>query len=156
MDQGNQLNPKPSYVYVASSWRNPTHTAVVEMLRAAEIPCYDFKRDEGAQFHWSEVDPNYKDRWDNSLTRFQNMISHPRAKEGFTSDFGAMEKADAFVLVHPAGRSAHLELGWAVGRGMRSAIYFPDGVDEPDLMYSMVDFLTDSTLDLLSWLGVED
>jgi hypothetical protein len=70
----------------------------------------------------------------------------------------AMEKADAFVLVLPCGRSAHLELGWAVGAGKRTAILLdPDARDEvtPELMYRMVDFVTPSVYDLLGWLGVE-
>ena len=45
--------------------------------------------------------------------------------------------ADAFVLVMPCGRSAHLELGWAAGAGKPTAILLSDG--EPELMYKMVD-----------------
>lgn len=156
MENGNQLYPKPEYVYVASSWRNETHPLVVEILRSAGISCYDFKRDEGAQFNWAETDPEWRTNWNGRVDEFLGMLVHPRARQGFKSDYGAMLRADAFVLVHPAGRSAHLELGWAVGAGRRTAIYIPDGLDEPDLMYSMVDLVTDNILDLLTWLGVED
>lgn len=144
------------YVYVASSWRNLMHPAVVETFRAVGVSCYDFKRDEGAQFDWSEVDPAYKETWDRSVDRFKRMLSHDRAIEGFRSDYGAMQKADAFVLVHPAGRSSHLELGWAWGRGIPTALYAPEGMDEPDLMYSGLDLVTDSMMVLLEWAGVKD
>lgn len=83
------------------------------------------------------------------------MVNHPRAIEGFDADFGAMEEADTFVLVLPCGKSAHLELGWAVGAGKRTAILLEDSV-EPELMYRMVDHLATSLLDLLGWLGVKD
>lgn len=79
------------------------------------------------------------------------MVSHPVAIEGFSADFAAMERADTFVLVLPCGKSAHLELGWAVGAGKRTAILLEDPV-EPELMYRMVDFMTPSTDELLGWL----
>ena len=83
------------------------------------------------------------------------MIEHPRAIEGFDADFAAMEKADTFVLVLPCGKSAHLELGWAIGAGKRTAILLEDPV-EPELMYRMADHLSPSVHELLGWLGVED
>lgn len=79
------------------------------------------------------------------------MVSHPRAIEGFDADFAAMERADTFVLVLPCGKSAHLELGWAVGAGKRTAILLEDPV-EPELMYRMVDHLATSIDDLLAWM----
>jgi len=90
-----------------------------------------------------------------TIEDYQAMIEHPRAIEGYAADFGAMEKADTFVLVLPCGKSAHLELGWAVGAGKRTAILLEDPV-EPELMYKMVDYLAPSLFDLLGWLGVED
>lgn len=46
----------PTYVYVASSWRNPMQQMVVETLRAASIDCYDFRNPEGGTgFSWSQV-----------------------------------------------------------------------------------------------------
>jgi hypothetical protein len=92
---------------------------------------------------WEEVD------------EYLRMIAHERAEEGFAADFGAMQRADTFVLVLPCGKSAHLELGWAVGAGKRTAILLEDPC-EPELMYKMVDHLAPSLFDLLGWLGVED
>lgn len=90
-----------------------------------------------------------------SVDTYLQMIEHPRAIEGFDADFAAMEKADTFVLVLPCNRSAHLELGWAVGQGKRTAVLLEDPM-EPELMYRMVDYLAPSLFDLLGWLGVED
>lgn len=89
------------------------------------------------------------------VDEYLRMVSHPVAVAGYDSDFAAMDKADTFVLVLPCGKSAHLELGWAVGAGKRTAIWLEDPV-EPELMYRMVDYLAPSLLDLLGWLGVED
>ncbi len=143
----------PSYVYVASSWRCKFQPAIVSLLKTAKIPHYDFRNPEGGTgFAWSDIDPNWE-AWD--AETFVKLLDDPIAEKGFRSDFDAMEKADTFVLVLPCGRSAHLELGWAVGQGKRTAILTQDG-QEPELMYKMVDFVTSSVMDLLAWLGVED
>lgn len=83
------------------------------------------------------------------------MLDHPRASEGFAADFAAMQKADAFVMVLPCGKSAHLELGWAAGAGKRTAILLENPV-EPELMYLCADYRARNVIDLLGWLGVED
>lgn len=140
-------------MYVASSWRNPLFDGVVCTLRAARIPCYDFKHDDGASFHWSEVGVNSGFE---EAGRYLEALKHPRSEAGFGSDFGALHRCDTCVLVLPCGRSAHLELGWAVGAGKRTAILL-DGpaVDPPELMYKMVDYIAPTLVDLLGWLGVE-
>lgn len=158
----------PEYVYVASSWRNPMQPAVIAVLNAAKIPCYDFRNPEGKTgFSWKDVKtgadwnaaPNREVRtkgadWE-PVDEYLRMVNHPRSIEGFEADFAAMDKADTFVLVLPCGKSAHLELGWAIGAGKRTAILLEDPV-EPELMYRMADHLSPNVMDLLGWLGVQD
>jgi hypothetical protein len=153
---------RPGYVYVASSWRNAVQPAVVQALRAAGLDVYDFRNpaegDNG--FRWTDVDPEWAPvigSGDGGTTAesYLRAIEHPVARDGYAKDFAAMQRADTFVLVLPCGRSAHLELGWAVGAGKRTAILMEDPC-VPELMYRMVDYLAPSLLDLLGWLGVED
>lgn len=142
-------------IYVASSWRNALQQAVVHTLRAAKFEVYDFKNPPAQTgFHWSEVGLQ-RDTDLSSVDDYLAALEHPRSVEGFGSDFDAMQAADTFVLVLPCGRSAHLELGWAVGAGKRTAILLEDPCT-PELMYKMVDFLAPTVFDLLGWLGVED
>jgi hypothetical protein len=159
------VNPTPTdhalkpatYVYVASSWRNQVHPLVVEALRSAGVNCYDFKNPpEGAGFSWREVKPGggrgiaaKGADWE-TAEDYLAMVHHPRATEGFHADFDAMAKADTFVLVLPCGKSAHLELGWAVGAGKLTAILLEDPV-EPELMYRMVDYMTADIDDIVRW-----
>lgn len=152
---------KPEYVYVASSWRCQMQPAVIEILRAAKIPAYDFRNPEGGTgFSWGEVMPSFDiDEQLADADEYIAALDHPRSIDGFDSDFAAMVKADTFVLVLPCGRSAHLELGWAVGAGKRTAILLDagdNGLVTPELMYKMVDHISTSVFDLLGWLGVED
>jgi len=144
---------KPDYVYVASSWRNSFQPAVIAVLKAAGIACYDFRNPDGGKgFAWSEIDPEWL-AW--TAADYIAALDHPQAQEGFDADFGAMQRADTFVLVLPSGRSAHLEAGWAIGQGKRVAILTQDG-EEPELMAKMADLVTANLFDLLGWLGVEN
>lgn len=215
--------PLPEYVYVASSWRNPLQPGVIEVLRAAGIPAYDFRNPEaGTGFSWAEVRPadaapvdvacahcgqsiressfaglgffdidldpaNDPIVWRHvsngyavcfrrgssssgvatpsrtpkkgsdyePVADYLTMLDHPRSREGFQSDFAAMQRADTFVMVLPCGKSAHLELGWAIGAGKRTAILLENPV-EPELMYLCADYLATSVVDLLGWMGVQD
>jgi hypothetical protein len=149
----------PAYVYVASSWRNSVQQQVVAALRDAGIDCYDFKNPEsGTGFSWKEVKagstPGIAAKgsdWETAQDYLQ-MVAHPRAIEGFDADFAAMVRADTFVMVLPCGKSAHLELGWAIGAGKRTAILLEDPI-EPELMYRAADYLAPSLPDLLRWLA---
>ena len=125
-------------IYVASSWRNNKQPEVVAALRDEGHEVYDFKNPdtEHAGFHWSDIDKDWKD-WSPAV--FRERLEHPIAKEGFSQDISAMRWADAFVLVMPCGRSAHLELGWASGAGKKTIILLESG--EPELMYKIADHL---------------
>lgn len=140
-------------IYLASSWRNPDQPRLVQVLRAAGHEVYDFRNptegDNG--FHWSDIDEQWQD-WDAATYRFE--LTHPVAESGFGKDFAAMEWADTFVLRMPCGRSAHLELGWAIGAGKPSVIYLEDG--EPELMYKMADALVVDDAELLAYLDHTD
>jgi hypothetical protein len=132
-------------VYVASSWRNDRQPAVVQAIRAAGHQVYDFRNPDGESpelkqgFHWSDIDPEWQS-W--SALQFVDALEHPLALVGYGRDYEELESADAVVLVMPCGRSAHLELGFAVGRGMLAVILLSDG--EPELMYRMVPNLVTS------------
>lgn len=151
----NAPSSRASRIYVASSWRNMLQQGVVHTLRAAGFEVYDFKNPPNETgFHWTEVGLQ-RDNDACSVDEYLTALDEPRSNEGFDSDFEAMEWADTFVLVLPCGRSAHLELGWAVGAGKRTAILLEDPCT-PELMYKMVDHLSPSLFDLLGWLGVKD
>lgn len=124
-------------IYVASSWRNARQPMVVESLRAAGHEVYDFRHpapgNEG--FSWRAIDGGWQ-TW--TADQFINALQHPVAKQGFELDLGGMEWADAFVLVHPCGRSAHLEAGWATGQGKPCFVLLEEG-GEPELMLKLVE-----------------
>ena len=136
-------------LYVASSWRNSDQPDVVRLLRGAGHEVYDFRHPPGGDhlgFSWSDTldDPNELpwQEWD--ADRYLAALRSPIAHAGFASDFGAMQWADAGVLVLPCGRSAHLEAGWMLGAGKPVWILLDEigglvspanGFANPELMY---------------------
>ena len=137
-------------IYVASSWRNVHQPKIVAQLRDRGHKVYDFRHpaanDHG--FSWREIDPNWQS-WDDR--EFQKALQQPIADRGFKFDMDALNTADAVVLVLPCGRSAHLELGYAVGRRKPTAILL-HGPTEPELMYKMADCIACDETTLFNWL----
>lgn len=135
-------------IYVASSWRNQKQPEVVKALREAGHEVYDFRNPEPGNhgFQWSEIDPNWQ-QW--SPEQFREALHHSVAEKGFILDFDALRDCDAAVLVMPCGRSAHLELGFAVGAGKPTAILLSDA--EPELMYKMTWARCVNLEELLTW-----
>ncbi len=139
-------------IYVASSWRNEAQPLVVAALRSVGHEVYDFRNpvdgDDG--FGWREVDGGWLD-W--SPEQFVRALEHPVAERGFNYDMDALRSCDACVLVLPCGRSAHLELGWAVGARRRTCVLARE-LPEPELMYKMVDFIALDLGDVVDWLAL--
>lgn len=144
-------------IYVASSWRNGSLDGVFDCLDQWNIPYYDF-RDSDAAFHWSAVMPGYRETGVTSQMLISSLRQSEECKRGFERDMKHLESAPAVLLVLPCGRSAHLELGWAVGHGKPTCIYFPaayrEGI-EPELMYKMVDLVTDDISSCMRFLASE-
>src|SRR6478735_1749481 len=129
-------------IYLATSWRNPYQENLVQYLRKiAGHQVYDFKNPpHSTGFKWSDIGlelPCTAEQYRTAL------LTHPRAAQGFMSDFAAMRWADVGLLVLPCGRSAHLELGWMAGAGKRTIILTQDG-EEPELMALLADHIATS------------
>lgn len=136
-------------IYVAASWRTSRQPEVVESLRIAGHEVYDFRNPlEGNHgFHWSEIDPAWHS-W--TPEKYREALSHSLAKSGYRSDREAMAWADAFVGVHPFGRSASMEMGWAAGAGKLTVLLLAPG--EPELMVKMFNHICISLDEVLAVL----
>lgn len=142
-------------IYVASSWRNPEQPKVVAALREAGFEVYDFKnpRPDDHGFAWKQVALDRREDGFCTVGALQTALAHPIAERGFGYDFGAMKWADAFVLLLPSGRSAHLEAGWAIGAGKPTFVLMPEGQwFEPELMYKLANGVCGSMAELLDEL----
>ena len=131
-------------IYVASSWKNLHYPSVVEFLREKGRPTYDFRAPSSA-FRWKDC-PGAPKTVEWTAEELVTALNSSEARAGFESDYAAMCRAYACVLVLPCGRSAHLEAGWFTGRGVPLIVYSPDPA-EPELMY-----LLDPSVNIVSSL----
>lgn len=147
-------------IYVASSWRNTDRlNEVVRALRGAGHEVYDFREDGG--FSWSDIDPSIPGgigvEANTSSRDYVEMVMHPIATAGFERDMKHLDEADTVVLVLPCGKSAHLELGYAIGQGKNTIIYLEDPM-QPELMYRAANNMVTNIQELLAmvlWVEAE-
>lgn len=89
---------------------------------------------------WYSPGANTDDEWQRyELARgrtFREALQGYHAHHVFEFDKYHLDKADAVVLVAPAGKSAHLELGYVIGKGKPGYILMDGEPDRYDIMYS--------------------
>lgn len=117
-------------VYVIGSLRNPAIPAIGNYLRARGLQVFDdwFAAGPQADDHWKEYEQG---RGHN----FQQALNGATANNVFRFDKTNLDRSDAAVLVMPAGKSAHLELGYIIGTGKPGFILIEDDKDRWDVMY---------------------
>ena len=123
-------------VFLTTAWGNPQHPEVVGLLRSAGFVVHDF----------AEHGPTLAPWWGREAVtaeQFMTRLADPPQQSSFRRNFEAMEAADVCVLLLPSGRSAHLELGWFVGRGVPTVVVLGD-CPPIELAYSLVDCLVPS------------
>lgn len=126
-------------IYVASSWRNTHYDGVVRHLTSHGLKVWNWRNPPtgGNGFRWQDTGVGevlhyqHGDKIDTPAWR--NLLHSSVAQQGFASDLAGMNWCDVGVLLHPAGRSAHLEAGWLAGRGKVVHVLAPEKT-EPDLM----------------------
>lgn len=137
-------------IYLASSWKNE------ELVQSWA----DFLRDEGYEvdafcddiktgryvFHFSEIG-------DASKLDAINFLQDERSQKAFAEDKKWLDWTDVCLLILPAGKSSHLEAGYAKGCGKKLIIWqdeFPKG--EFDVMYGFADLISDRISEVLEFL----
>lgn len=66
---------------------------------------------------------------------YEQALNSYAATHIFNFDKGHLDRCTAAVLLMPAGKSAHLELGYVIGSGKRGYILFEEEPERFDLMY---------------------
>lgn len=122
-------------IYIASSWRNPFYVETVKQFRDAGHYVWDWRNPPtgGCGFGWSDCGGKYKQGDLITALEWARLLNHETAQRGFASDLCGMNWCDEGYLLHPCGKSAHLEAGWIAGRGKKVHVICPVDV-EPDLM----------------------
>lgn len=125
---------KPACVYLIGSLRNPEIPKIAERLRKTTgLEIFDnwFSAGNFADDSWRDYE---KARGHSYIEGLQNYS----AKHVFDFDLTHLRRSSAAILVHPAGKSAHLELGWMLGQGKLGYIL----IDDPERWDVMALFAT--------------
>lgn len=147
-EQTEQQAKRTPRVYIASSWRNELQPLIVALCRELGFDVYDFKNPpNGTGFGWKSCNrqigltPDFPfEQW--NFHQYRNALSTPTAQAAFDSDMSALQAADVCILVWPAGVSAALEFGYAVGAG--KSTYVIGQPREPELMVLMAGLYANS------------
>jgi hypothetical protein len=138
---------------MASSWKNADDVkTIADYLRkhGQEVDCFTDESTGRYVFHWSQLG-SFENL--NAITFMQD----ERSQRAFKEDKKWIDWADGVLLFLPAGKSAHLEAGYAVGSGKFLLIYqetYPKG--EFDVMYGFADLITDDFVDIMRFLEDKD
>lgn len=112
-------------IYLVGSLRNPEIPKIAEKIRTAGHEVFDgwFSAGIDADDHWKSYAMGRGQSYAEALADYP-------AQHVFNFDLTHLRRADTVVLALPAGKSGHLELGWALGQGKRGYILqAPDSVD---------------------------
>lgn len=124
------------YIYLIGALANPKVQDVERELRDAGH--YPFAS-------WFAAGPDADQhlwRYERSQGRsYKEALNGYAAKNIFNFDKTHIDRCGVGVLVAPAGKSGHLELGYMIGQGKPAFILFPDGA--PERMDVMFQFATD-------------
>lgn len=117
-------------IYLIGSLRNPKVTEVAAMLRQDGFEVFD---------DWMAAGPEADDYWrDYEKERghdFRTALKGYAAKHVYEFDLLHLNRCDIAVLLLPAGKSGHLELGYFLGRGKPGFILMQDDPERFDVMY---------------------
>lgn len=120
------------------SLRNPKVPLIASAIRKAGFDAFD---------DWYAAGPEADDFWrDYEKARghtFSQALDGHAAKNVFAFDKRHLDSSDAAVLVLPAGKSGHLELGYIIGRGKPAVILLEqDDPERFDVMYQFAGCVT--------------
>lgn len=117
-------------IYLIGSLRNPRIPLLANALRSAGFEVFD---------DWFAAGPEADDKWQEYERgrghNFIQALNGWHARHVFDFDKTHLDWADAAVLVLPAGKSAHLELGYVIGSGRPGFVYMEDEPERFDVMY---------------------
>jgi len=135
-------------IYLIGSLRNPEVPKIAEQLRFYGHEVFD---------QWYGAGPNADDCWQeyckNKGMNFKEALADHGAQHVYQFDRTYLTRADTVVLVLPAGKSGHLELGWALGQGKKGYILLNGEPDRYDVMYNFATGVFCSLDELATELG---
>jgi hypothetical protein len=134
-------------LYLIGSLRNPGLPEIAKKLRSAGYDVFD---------DWFAAGPHADDCWrdyeKNRGHSYADALKGYVARHVFEFDLTHLKDKDGAVLAMPAGKSAHLELGWVLGQGKPGFILL-DSPDRWDVMLQLATGVYSTVDDLVAGLA---
>lgn len=121
----------PKSIYVAGSLANPRIPEIAMALRAAGYDAFDAWYSSGP-----EADKCWQAHETQKGSTYAEALKGHAAQNTYLFDRKHLARCDMTLLVLPAGKSGHLELGWVLGRGKPGYILLDGPVEKYDVMYN--------------------
>jgi nucleoside 2-deoxyribosyltransferase len=127
-------------IYLIGSLRNPEVPIIAEKLRAEGYEVFDdwYAAGEFADSAWQA----YEIAREHDL---KTALAGYASQHVFQYDRSHLDRCSAAVLVLPAGRSGHLELGYVLGQGKPGFILLNEELPRWDVMYAFAQVATSLT-----------
>lgn len=119
-----------SSIYLIGSLRNEQVPVVGDRLRAEGFYVFDQWYSAG-----KIADDAFKEYFQGRGVSYSDALQSYAAKHIFSFDKFHLDRCDSAVLVLPAGRSGHLELGYMAGCNKPTYVLMDNDEDRWDLMY---------------------
>ena len=136
-------------IYVIGSLRNPVIPDVAQSLRTRGYEVFD---------DWWSSSEDCDDWWQAHERKrgrtYREALDGYHARHVFEFDKLHLDRADAGVLVMPAGRSGHLELGYLIGQRKPGFILFDSEPDRFEVMHLFATTICFSIEELVQELAV--
>lgn len=120
-------------VYLIGSLRNPEVLTVASKLREAGFDVFD---------NWMAAGPEADDYWMKYSKQkglsYKEALQSYEAKHVFQFDKHHLDRCDMAVLLLPAGKSGHLEVGYMAGKGKPTFALFEQEPERYDVMYQFL------------------
>jgi len=121
---------KKKQIYIIGSLRNEKIPYIAKELRKLGFKVFD---------DWFSPGPEADEFWRKYEkvrgSTYKEALNNPAAKHVFEFDKEHINESQIGVLIMPAGKSGHLELGYMIGQGKPCFIFFDKEPERWDVMY---------------------
>lgn len=135
-------------IYLIGSLRNPKVPETANLIEKIGFEAFD---------SWFSPGPEADDFWRKYETArgrsYAEALKSYAAQHVFEFDKYHIDRCDIGVLLMPAGKSGHLELGYMLGLGKPGFILFEEEPERWDVMYQFANGVFFDTEDLLTELS---
>lgn len=135
-------------IYILGSLRNENIPVVGNAVRAAGFEAFE---------DWYGTGPKADDHWlDYEKLRgrsFVEALAGRAAQNTFAFDRDNIVRSEGVIMVMPAGKSGHLEFGFARGRGIPGVILMDKEPERYDVMYNFASKVTTDVTEAIDYLA---